>query len=85
MSEKADKIKDSATAFHREAGDVRRMMFWQKIKWYLLGGVIALVIIFIIIMFACGGPAFSKCKGSSNEATDQGESPESGNSGDVDT
>jgi vesicle-associated membrane protein 7 len=66
MSTKADKIKSSATAFHREAGNVRRQMFFQKIKWYLLGGIIILVVLFIIIMFACGGPAFSKCKSDSD-------------------
>jgi vesicle-associated membrane protein 7 len=88
MSEKADRIKDSATAFHREAGDVRRMMFWQKIKWYVLGAVIALVIIVIIVMFACGGPTFSKCSGSSSEAAEgggSGESAEGGESGDTTT
>jgi ribosomal protein L17 len=62
MAEKADKIKDSATAFHREAKDVRMKMRWQKIRWYVLGAVIALVIIFVIVMFSCGGPSFSKCK-----------------------
>jgi vesicle-associated membrane protein 7 len=62
MSQKADKIKDSATAFHREAKNVSRMMCWQKWRWYVIGGVIIAVVIFIILLIACGGFAFKKCK-----------------------
>jgi aminopeptidase N len=64
MSDKADRIKDSATAFGREAGDTRRKMLWQKIRWWLLGGLVATVIIVIVVMLACGGPSFSDCKSS---------------------
>jgi vesicle-associated membrane protein 7 len=61
MSQKADKIRDSAQAFHRSAGNLKRAMCWQKWRWYIIGGCILLVVIFIITMLICGGPSFSGC------------------------
>lgn len=62
MEQKAENIKDSAQTFHREATNVRRKMCFQKWRWYFLGAAIVLVVIFIIIVIACGGFTFSKCK-----------------------
>jgi vesicle-associated membrane protein 7 len=62
MSQKAEKIRDSAQAFHRSAGNLKRAMCWQKWRWYIIGGSILLILIFILVMFLCGGPSFSKCK-----------------------
>lgn len=62
MSVKADQIKDSAKTFHHEISKVRSAMCWQKYRCYLFIGIIAIIILFIIIMFACGGPSFKKCK-----------------------
>lgn len=61
MSAKAENIKKSAQAFHREASNVKSMMCWQKWKFYIIGIIIGIVLIVIIIMLICGGPTFSKC------------------------
>ncbi|OHT00496.1 Synaptobrevin family protein [Tritrichomonas foetus] len=62
MEQKAENIKDSAQTFHREATNVRRKMCLQKWRWYFLGAGIVLVVIFIIVVIACGGFTFKKCK-----------------------
>jgi vesicle-associated membrane protein 7 len=60
MAAKADKILESASAFHREAKSVSRMMWCQKWRWYFIGAGIVVVIVFIIVLIACGGN-FKKC------------------------
>ncbi|KAH0786332.1 Synaptobrevin family protein [Histomonas meleagridis] len=60
MSQKADKIKDSATAFHREASKVKSMMCWQKWRFRILIIVIVIILVLAICMIICG-PTFSKC------------------------
>lgn len=62
MSTKADKIKDSAKAFHREASKVKSAMCWQKYRCFVFIAVIVIIVLFVIIMFACGGPSFKNCK-----------------------
>ena len=51
MSQKADTIKESAQAFHREAGKVKSQMFWQKWRWIIIGGIVAAVLITAIVLF----------------------------------
>jgi vesicle-associated membrane protein 7 len=61
MEQKAESIKESANTFQREATNVRRKMCWQKWRWYIIGVLILLVIIFIIVWIACGA-SFQKCR-----------------------
>lgn len=62
MATKADKIKDSAKAFHREASKVKSLMCFQKYKCILFIGVIVAILLFVIITFACGGFTYKNCK-----------------------
>ena len=61
MEQKAENIKTSAQTFHREATNVRRKMCFQKWRWYILGAAIVAVVIFIIVVIACGGFSFKNC------------------------
>jgi vesicle-associated membrane protein 7 len=60
MSDKAENIRESAHTFKREAQDVRCKMLVQKLKWYFIGGAIAILVIFIIVWVCCGAK-FEKC------------------------
>lgn len=62
MQEKANKVLDSAKAFHREAKNVRSMMCWQKYRLFVLLGVVIAIVLFLVITFACGGFSYKKCK-----------------------
>ena len=62
MSTKADKIKDSAKAFHREASKVKSAMCWQKYRCFVFIGIIVAIVLFIVITFACGGFTYKNCK-----------------------
>ncbi|OHS96561.1 Vesicle-associated membrane protein 7B [Tritrichomonas foetus] len=62
MSVKADKIKDSAKAFHREASKVKSAMCWQKYRCFVFIGLIVAILLFVIITFACGGFSYKNCK-----------------------
>lgn len=63
MEEKANNIKEHAEVFHRAANTVKRKMCWERYRWYVIGGVIALVLLFVLIIVICGGFSFSKCGG----------------------
>ena len=49
MSQKADTIKESAQAFHREANNVKSAMCWQKWRFRILIIVILLALIGVIV------------------------------------
>ena len=50
MSQKAESIKKSAQAFHREASNVKSMMCLQKWKFYIIGIAAVIIIIIIIVI-----------------------------------
>lgn len=52
MEAKATNIAQSANQFKREATSVRRGMLCGRIKWYILGGTIAVAVIVIIVLIA---------------------------------
>jgi vesicle-associated membrane protein 7 len=60
LADKADNIRESAATFKREAEKVKCQQCVAKWKWYILGTVILLVVIFIIVWIACGA-SFEKC------------------------
>lgn len=68
MEKNATTIKKSTEAFKRETTALRKKMCFQKYKWYILAVGITVVLILAIVLFACGGFSFYKCKSSSKEA-----------------
>lgn len=61
MEEKANNIKENAQVFHRKATAVKRKMCWEKYRWWILGIVVGIVVLWLIISFICGFN-FKKCK-----------------------
>ena len=54
MDQKADKILQHSQAFNREAANVNRKMCWQRYRWYVVGIVISIILLYIIIAQFCG-------------------------------
>lgn len=51
MEQKAENIKESANQFQREAHVIRKAMWWQRYKWWILLGIgIAVILIIIIVV-----------------------------------
>ena len=50
MEMKASKVKDSASAFQREARDLNRAACWEHYKWYIVGGGVGLLIIILLFL-----------------------------------
>jgi vesicle-associated membrane protein 7 len=52
MEKKAEDIREGAQIFQREAEAVNKMMCWQRYKWWVIGGVIGVVVLALIIAIA---------------------------------
>lgn len=55
-------LAQAAHSFNRSSSRLRCSLYWGKIRWILLGLLIALILIFFIILLACGGFKFPKCR-----------------------
>ena len=62
LVEKTDTLNRTALQFRRQAIDVRRTLWWRDVRAKVTIVVICLVIIFLLIMWLCGGIHFDKCK-----------------------
>ena len=51
-----------ARDYRRAAVDIKCRMLWERIRWIVLGVAIALFLIFLIVLVACGGFKFSRCR-----------------------
>lgn len=60
MEEQASSVKSSAQEFGRQASALKRSMCWDKWKWRIFIGILAVVILYFIIACFCGFN-FSKC------------------------
>ncbi|KAJ7705545.1 VAMP/synaptobrevin-like protein [Mycena rosella] len=62
LVDKTDVMAGQATAFRRGARGVRRQMWWRNIKVMALGGVVALVLLWILVAQFCGA-GLNQCGG----------------------
>ena len=62
LVEKTDTLNRTAMQFRRQAVDVRRTLWWRDVRAKIVMVSIALVLIFLLIMWLCGGVHFDKCK-----------------------
>eukprot|EP00877_Chromochloris_zofingiensis_P005730 jgi/Chrzof1/15158/Cz09g29140.t1 len=54
LVDKTEHLQGEAFAFRREAKRARRVMWWKNVRmWFTIGGIVA-VIVFFIVMLACG-------------------------------
>lgn len=61
LEERASAAELEATQFKRHAKQVKYHMLWQKYRFYVLIGGIILLVVFVIIVIACGGFTFKRC------------------------
>jgi vesicle-associated membrane protein 7 len=62
LVEKTDALSQNAMAFRRQAGNIRRTLWWRDVRLKVTIGVVGATIIFLLIMFLCGGVHFDKCR-----------------------
>lgn len=54
MENKANELNNHAQQFERSTKDLKRKMCFQKYRWYFLGALIVVVLIWLISSFICG-------------------------------
>eukprot|EP01128_Nolandella_sp_AFSM9_P005693 TRINITY_DN2809_c0_g1_i1.p1 TRINITY_DN2809_c0_g1~~TRINITY_DN2809_c0_g1_i1.p1 ORF type:complete len:240 (-),score=66.94 TRINITY_DN2809_c0_g1_i1:218-904(-) len=63
--EKTEALAEESFTFKDKARVMKRKFWWKNVKLWIILGAIVFLIIFFIIWFACGFPAFQKCGSSS--------------------
>jgi len=58
---KTEKMNDSALKFRNNSRSLKRAMWWQNVKLWLIIIAVILAVIFFIVWGVCGG-AFQKCR-----------------------
>ena len=67
LVEKTEDLAHQSDDFFKSSRSLRKQMMWKNIKLALGIFVLLALVIFIIVLFACGGFTFKDCKG--NDAT----------------
>jgi len=62
LVEKTESLNRTALQFRRQAVNVRRTLWWRDVRAKATIIVIAVTIIFLIVMWLCGGIYFDKCR-----------------------
>ncbi|KAL0268548.1 UNVERIFIED_CONTAM: hypothetical protein PYX00_010450 [Menopon gallinae] len=58
---KAENLTMNSVSFRQSSRTLARALFWKNVKFYLLLGVICIVILYVLISIACGGLAWQSC------------------------
>ncbi|ESN99929.1 hypothetical protein HELRODRAFT_185780 [Helobdella robusta] len=64
LIDKTEMLSNNAVAFHRSSRSVRRNMCIKNIKWIIIVILALVLVMYIIVSAACGGPAWASCVGS---------------------
>jgi vesicle-associated membrane protein 7 len=62
MELKTNSISETAGAYERKAISLKRRICWEKYRYYIIGVLIILVVLFLIVVISCGGFSFEYCK-----------------------
>ncbi|GMH55205.1 hypothetical protein TrVE_jg7770 [Triparma verrucosa] len=62
LVDKTDRLNQQAFKFEKQSKRLKNVMWWKKVKMYLMFTFLAAVIIFAISAMACGGIDFHGCK-----------------------
>jgi vesicle-associated membrane protein 7 len=62
LVEKTETLNRTAVQFRRQAINLRRTLWWRDMRAKITFVVVTLIIIFLIVMWICGGSDFHKCK-----------------------
>jgi len=61
LVEKTDTLTSESATFKKKSTELKNTMWWQNIKLWIAVGVILIIVIYIIVAVACGGPALPNC------------------------
>ena len=62
LVDKTDRLNQQAYRFEASSRNLRRSMWWKRMRCYLFMGTLAVVVIFFAASSACGGLDFHKCR-----------------------
>ena len=62
LEDRSTRLANGASEFERNAGRIRRRMWFEHYKYYIVGFCIIAGAIFLAIIAVCGGFSFSECK-----------------------
>merc|ERR1711964_284020 len=57
-----EQLNDQSEQFFTSSRDLKRAMWWKNVKIMLLIALVICIVIFVIVLIACGGFDFHKCK-----------------------
>jgi len=62
---KTSELSHESTQFKAKAASMKRRFWWKNVRLALIITGLVLFVVFLIVWFACGVPAFQSCTGSS--------------------
>mmetsp|Transcript_8663 Transcript_8663/g.10059 ORF Transcript_8663/g.10059 Transcript_8663/m.10059 type:complete len:223 (-) Transcript_8663:271-939(-) len=62
LVDKTDRLNQQAFRFESTSRNLRRHMYWRRMRNIGICSVVALIIIFILVAEGCGGMDFHRCK-----------------------
>jgi hypothetical protein len=74
METKAEDIRNSAQSFRRDAEKLRCQQCVNKWRWWVLGSIILIVVIFVVVWILCG-TTFQKCGNTPSSPSPTAEPP----------
>ncbi|KNC54639.1 vesicle-associated membrane protein 714 [Thecamonas trahens ATCC 50062] len=61
LVDKTERLDTTSFKYKKSAVQLKRKMWWQDKKWCCILILLCFVIVYVILAFACGGPALNKC------------------------
>lgn len=58
---KTERLENTSVGFRQQSRNLARQMFWKKIRFYVIIGVVIVTVSYIIISISCGGLDWNKC------------------------
>jgi len=62
LVDKTDRLNQQAFKFEASSRNLRKAMYWKKMRCKIFVGCAALILIYILVASACGGVTFSACR-----------------------
>jgi vesicle-associated membrane protein 7 len=63
LVDKTNQLTEESYQFKDKAKKMKMKFWWKNIKFWVILGALAVIVVFLIIWFACGFPAFQTCTG----------------------
>eukprot|EP00732_Lithocolla_globosa_P006534 Lithocolla_globosa_v1_NODE_7658_length_917_cov_25.230858.p1 type:complete len:236 gc:universal NODE_7658_length_917_cov_25.230858:842-135(-) len=67
LVDKTDNLNQQAFQFSKRSTQLKRAMWWKNIKLMIILAFVCLIVLYILVCFACGFPAWHKCVGGGSD------------------